>query len=78
VRRSAWKPILVALFAIVAAEACLQLLWPILDDNDPVPGIESQLAVLAAVALAVLPHVIALLARRRRWLFQAQAPSALH
>ena len=62
--------ILIVVAGIVAAEVAFRLLWPSLDDNDPVPGIESQLAVVAAIGLVVLPHVIGLLTRRRRWLYK--------
>lgn len=52
--------------AVVAFEIALRVLWPRIDDNDSFPTLEQQLAVLAALALLALPHVIAVLGYRGR------------
>ncbi len=63
--RALWRTA-VALGALVAAEIGLQLLWPYVDDNDPAPTLEQQLAVVAALSLLALPHAIAVLGYRGR------------
>ncbi|HEY7874486.1 MAG TPA: hypothetical protein VIG64_05115, partial [Actinomycetota bacterium] len=60
-----------AVVGVVALEVALRVAWPMVDDNDPVPGLEQQAAVVAVVTLALLPHLIALLARRRPRLLKA-------
>ena len=67
-KRAGWT--LVAVAALITVEVALRVLWPALDDNDPVPGVEAQLAVAAAAALVILPHVIGLLTTGRRWLYK--------
>jgi hypothetical protein len=57
--------------AVVAAvsaalEVVLRVAWPLIDDNDPVPTLENQLAVLAALCLLELPHALAVLGYRGR------------
>ncbi len=62
-RYSRWAAGTVAVVAVF--ELVLHLLWPLVDDNDPVPGVEQQLALAAAVGLGALPHVVAAIGRRR-------------
>lgn len=52
--------------AVVAFELALQELWPRIDSDDPAPTLENQLAVVAALALLALPHLIAVLGYRGR------------
>ena len=53
--------------AVVAAlEVVLLVAWPLIDDNDRVPTLENQLAVLAALCLLALPHALAVLGYRGR------------
>lgn len=54
----------------VLVGALLYELWPLIDDNDPPPSLESLLAVAAALLLLTLPHTIAWLGRRARWLLR--------
>ncbi|HEV2755765.1 MAG TPA: hypothetical protein VG318_08320 [Actinomycetota bacterium] len=64
--------------AVVAFEIALRLLWPRIDGNDPFPTLEQQLAVLAALALLALPHVIAILGYRGKpWLLKVAGVVAL-
>lgn len=56
----------VAVAGIALFEVALQWVWPYLDDNDPVPDLERQMAVLAALSLLALPHAIAVRAYRGR------------
>ena len=63
--RARWPTLLAA---IVIFELALYRLWPLIDDNDPPPTIEQQLAMAAAVVLLTLPHSLAWLGRSRRWL----------
>ena len=56
----------VALATLVAFELLLHWVWPYVDDNDPVPRLEKQIAVLAALSLLALPHAIAVLGYRGR------------
>lgn len=59
----------VAGILVATAELALYRLWPLIDDNDPPPSLEQQLALAAALTVLVLPHVIAWLGRRERpWL----------
>lgn len=53
-------------------EIVLAQVWPSIDDNDPPPGVEQQLAAVAVATLAALPHVVAFLGfRGRPWLLKA-------
>lgn len=51
---------------VSAAELLLHMAWPHLDDNDPVPSIELQLGLVAAVVAFLLPHFLAGVASRER------------
>lgn len=53
------KRLVVAIAVVVTGEIVLYLVWPLLDDNDAPPTTEHQLAILAAVLLLGLPHLIA-------------------
>lgn len=57
---------IVTLAGIAFFEVALQWIWPYVDDNDPVPHLEKQIAVLAALSLLALPHAIAVVAYRGR------------
>jgi hypothetical protein len=54
-----------AVTAAMVLEFALRSVWPLLDDNDPAPSIEQQSAVVAALLLVALPHLVAVLGRRR-------------
>ncbi|MDQ3914845.1 MAG: hypothetical protein M3323_05860 [Actinomycetota bacterium] len=62
----AWRWLAAGAVALVGLEIALQMLWPYVDDNDPVPTLENQLALLAALVLLALPHAIAVLGYRGR------------
>ena len=49
----------IAVTLVMSLEVALYLLWSRIDDNDPPPTLEQQLAVAAGVLLFVLPHLIA-------------------
>lgn len=51
---------------VIAAELALYLSWSHIDDNDPFPGLEQQLAFTSAITVFLLPHVLAWLARYER------------
>jgi hypothetical protein len=74
----AWKWAALAVVALAALEIGVRVLWPGGVDPDRFPTLEERLAVVAAIALVALPHVIALLARRRRtWLLKVAGVVAL-
>jgi hypothetical protein len=64
--------------AVVVFELLLIRVWPSLHDNDSAPNLEEQLAVVAALAVLALPHVIAVLGYRGRpWLLKVAGVVAL-
>ena len=73
-----WKWAALVVAALAALEIGLRLLWPGGVDPDRFPTLEERLAVMAAVALVALPHVIAGLGwRGRPWLLKVAGVVAL-
>ena len=60
------KRCLLAAFAIIVAESTLRFAWPRIDDNDPLPGFELQLGIVAVLMAFALPHLVAFSARGDR------------
>jgi hypothetical protein len=58
----------VSLLFLTAAvgELLLYLAWPHIDDNDPFPTFEIQLAVVASISIFLIPHTLGALARNER------------
>jgi hypothetical protein len=58
----------VSLVFLTAAsgELLLYLAWHHIDDNDPFPSFEIQLAVVASISIFLMPHTLGALARNRR------------
>lgn len=76
--RRALKWILLSAGALVTLELAIYQLWPRLDDNDPVPTLEQQLAVAAGLMVLILPHAIAAMGYRGRpWLLKVAGGVAL-
>ena len=66
-----FKRVVVAALLVGVGELALYALWPLVDDSDPPPAVDQQLALAAVLFLLALPHVLARLAYRDRpWLFQ--------
>lgn len=71
VSRRWWLWASVGVIALVPIQIGFRRIWPSIDDSDPPPGFELQLAAIAVLALAALPHVVAVLGYRGRpWLLR--------
>lgn len=52
--------------SVLGVELLLHLSWSSIDDHDPFPSIEQQLALTAAIVVFLLPHILAFMARYER------------